>query len=235
MPGTVAPITFAHRGARAHHPENTLPAFRHALEHGARGLETDAWVSGDGQVVLTHDAAVRRTRLGVVPRRHPVGGSSAAELAELGVPRLDDLYLELGHDYELSIDLKDAEVGSKIIDLARAVADPSKLWLCSPSRRVLRSLREIAPDVHLVHSQSKSRLPTPLERHAADLAIAQIDAMNMHHSEWTKGLVTLFHRFEVKAFAWDAQEIRHLRGMVQFGIDAVYCDHVDRMVTAIDG
>jgi glycerophosphoryl diester phosphodiesterase len=59
--------------------------------------------------------------------------------------------------------------------------------------------------------------------------------MNMHHSEWTKGLVALFHRFEVQAFAWDAQEVRHLVAMQQMGIDAVYCDHVERMVETIDG
>ncbi len=235
MPTAVAPITFAHRGARAQHPENTMPAFRFALEHGARGLETDAWLSGDGEVVLVHDSTVRGTRLGVVPRRVAVGASTAAQLAEVGVPRLGDLYRELGSDYELSIDLKDADVGARIVELAHASGDPSRLWLCSPSRRVLKGLREITTDARLVHSQTKSRLTTPIERHAADLASARIDVMNMHHSEWTKGLVALFHRFDVQAFAWDTQEIRYLRGMAQIGIDAVYCDHVDRMVQAIDG
>jgi glycerophosphoryl diester phosphodiesterase len=230
----VGPITFAHRGARAQHPENTLPAFRYALEHGARGLETDAWLSGDGEVVLVHDDTVRGARLGPIPRRLPVAGSTAAQLAELGVPRLVDLYRELGADYELSIDLKDAGVGERIIEIARVSGDPGRCWLCSPSRRALRALREHATDVKLVHSQWKSRLPTPLERHAADLASAQIDAMNMHHSEWSKGLVALFHRFEVRAFAWDAQEVRHLVGMQRMGIDAVYCDHVDRMVQTIE-
>jgi len=57
--------------------------------------------------------------------------------------------------------------------------------------------------------------------------------MNMHQSEWTPGLVTLFHRFKVKVFAWDVQEVRHLRAMLALGVDAVYCDHVDRMVDVI--
>jgi glycerophosphoryl diester phosphodiesterase len=231
----VAPITFAHRGARAQHPENTLPAFRYALEHGARGLETDAWLSGDGQVVLVHDPWVRGARLGVVPRRVPVATTSAADLRGLGVPMLADLYDELGFDYELSIDLKDPLVGERIVELARASGSSDRLWLCSPSRRALRALGEMAPDVHLVHSQTRSRLPTPLERHAADLAGARIETMNMHHSEWTAGLVALFHRFDVKAFAWDTQEVRHLKAMHKIGIDAVYSDHVARMVETIDG
>jgi glycerophosphoryl diester phosphodiesterase len=74
----------------------------------------------------------------------------------------------------------------------------------------------------------------PLERHAHDLATLGIDAMNMHQSEWTAGLVSLFHRFDVKAFAWDAQEVRHLRAMLRIGVDAVYCDRPERMVETVN-
>ena len=58
--------------------------------------------------------------------------------------------------------------------------------------------------------------------------------MNMHHSEWTAGLVSLFHRFDVKAFAWDTQEVRHLRAMLRIGVDAVYCDRPERMVETVN-
>ncbi len=100
------PITFAHRGARAHHPENTLAAFRFALEQGAEGLETDAWLSGDGDVVLVHDPWVWVRRLGVLPRRVEIGRTSTRALRRLGIPTLGDLYKELGSAYQLSIDLK---------------------------------------------------------------------------------------------------------------------------------
>jgi glycerophosphoryl diester phosphodiesterase len=54
-----------------------------------------------------------------------------------------------------------------------------------------------------------------------------------HHTEWSAGLVSLFHRFEVRAFAWDTQEVRHLRAVLAMGIDAVYCDRPERMVAAV--
>jgi len=225
--GPVALITFAHRGARSHLPENTLPAFRYALEHGARGLETDARRSADGEVVLAHDEWLWARVAGIVPWRRRVPATSAQRL---GTPRLVDLYDELGSDYELSIDLKAPDIGPQIISLARERGDPDRLWLCAGSVRGLRELREDAVEVKLVHSQPRSRLPHTIERHAADLAAARIDAMNLHHSEWSRGLVELFHRFDVQAFAWDVQEVRHLRAMLSIGIDAVYCDNVDRMV-----
>jgi glycerophosphoryl diester phosphodiesterase len=233
MSPAVPPITFAHRGARARHPENTIRAFRHALEAGARGLETDAWTAADGEVVLVHDPFLKVRRAGVVPTRLRVSATTSDKLARHDVPRLRDLYAELGTDYELSIDLKDPEVGSHIVDVAREHGAPERLWLCSPSRRRLDGLRETADDVHLVHSTFRQRLQEPLERHAADLAQRRIDAMNLHHSEWTRGLVELFHRFDVRAFAWDVQEVRHLQTMLRFGIDAVYCDHVERMVGTV--
>ena len=230
MRGTVRPITFAHRGARSEAPENTMRAFRRALELGAAGLETDAWLSGDGEVVLVHDAVARRGL-----RRLRVGKTPAEDLARLGVPRLAELYDELGSGYELSIDVKDREAAQPIVELARAVGDGAagRVWLCHPSAKFLRRLRERAPDVKLVHSTRRDRLEAPLERHAADLANHGVDAINFHFSEWSGGLVSLFHRFDVRAFAWDVQEVRHLRAMLKIGVDALYCDDVSRMVATV--
>ena len=144
-----------------------------------------------------------------------------------------DLYRELGADYELSIDLKDASVGTLVVDLARAEGDPRRLWVCSPSRRVLRELRAGGDDVRLVHSTGRRYIRDSMERHAADLAASGIDAINLHHSEWTAGLVSLFHRFGLKAFAWDTQEVRNIRAVLRMQIDAVYCDRTDRMVATV--
>jgi len=48
-------IVYAHRGAAAERPENTLPAFRRALEFGADALETDVHLTADREVVAAHD------------------------------------------------------------------------------------------------------------------------------------------------------------------------------------
>jgi glycerophosphoryl diester phosphodiesterase len=225
----IRPITFAHRGARTVERENTLPAFARALELGASGLETDAWLSADGDVVLVHGKYVRDGL-----RRRPVGRVSAADLGRLGIPTLTQVYAELGSDFELSVDLKDLRAGLPAIDAARADGDPARLWLCTNRVRMLTELRPEARDVRLVHSTRRDAISQSLERHAADLAEAGIDAMNLHHSDWTAGLVTLFHRFGIQAFAWDAQQVRHLRAALEMGVDAVYCDDVARMVTVVD-
>ncbi|WP_172197289.1 glycerophosphodiester phosphodiesterase [Saccharibacillus qingshengii] len=56
-----APIIFAHRGASGTRPENTMAAFRRAVELGATGIETDVQLSADRQPVLIHDETLSRT------------------------------------------------------------------------------------------------------------------------------------------------------------------------------
>jgi glycerophosphoryl diester phosphodiesterase len=59
-------LVYAHRGASAELPENTMQAFTRAVELGADILETDAYVTRDGHVVLAHDSHGRR--MANVPR-----------------------------------------------------------------------------------------------------------------------------------------------------------------------
>ena len=54
----------AHRGASAMRPENTLPAFRRAIEFGADGIECDIHLTTDGQYVVCHDNEIDRTSNG---------------------------------------------------------------------------------------------------------------------------------------------------------------------------
>lgn len=56
---------WAHRGASAYAPENTIPAFELALAMGADGIELDVQRSADGHVVVIHDVTINRTSNGV--------------------------------------------------------------------------------------------------------------------------------------------------------------------------
>lgn len=55
---------YAHRGASAYYPENTMLAFEKAVELGANGIETDVQMTSDGVLVLIHDEYVNRTTNG---------------------------------------------------------------------------------------------------------------------------------------------------------------------------
>ena len=230
----VPPIAFAHRGASAHARENTLAAFALAHQMGATGIETDAWRTADDEIVLNHDSAVGG--LPTMSSRRLFGRSIAeVDRAQLPghIPTLDEYYEHCGTDLPLSVDVKDAAAFDRLVAVARAHGAAGRLWACHHDLAVLARWRSIAADVRLVHSTRLDRLPHGSERHAADLAAAGIDAANLRREDWTGGLTTLYHRFAVLAFGWDAQHVRHIAELVDAGIDAVYSDHVDRMVEVL--
>ena len=223
------PIGFAHRGASAHAPENTIEAFTLARRLGATGLESDAWRTADGEVVLDHDGVVR-----VGLRRRPVADVPRSALPP-SVPTLAELYDACGTDLEVALDVMDPAAADAVVATARAAGGEAvgRLWLCSPDWQLAASWRPLDPDVHLVDSTRLRRIREGAERRAARLADAGVDAVNLHWSDWTGGLTTLFHRFGRFTFGWDAQHERVLRDLVAMGIDGVYSDHVDRMVEAV--
>ena len=221
------PVGFAHRGGRAHAPDNTLEAFTLALKLGATGLESDVWLTADGVPVLDHDGEVRSGL-----RRRAVTSLPRSALPAT-VPSLDDLYATCGTAFELSLDVRHAAAAPVVIDVARNAGALDRLWLCHPDWEQLVAWRPLAAEVKLVDSTRIRHMRQGPERRAADLAAAGIDAVNMHATDWTGGLTTLFHRFERYCLGWDAQFPRVLDALLGMGIDGVYSDHVDTMVDAI--
>jgi glycerophosphoryl diester phosphodiesterase len=223
------PLGFAHRGARAHAPENTLEAFQLALRLGATGLESDVWLTSDGVAVLDHDGLVRSGM-----RRRPISGLRRDQLP-VHIPSLADLYQACGTAYHLSLDVKDTAAVPEVISVANEAGDGAvdRLWLCHPDWQQAAAWRALSDDVKLVDSTRLRRIREGPERRAASLAEVGVDAINMHATDWTGGLTTLFHRFERLAFGWDAQYERVLRSLLEMGCDGVYSDHVDRMVDAL--
>jgi glycerophosphoryl diester phosphodiesterase len=224
------PIGFAHRGASAHAPANTLAAFRLALRLGAPGLESDVWITADGVPVLDHDGVVRSAL-----RRRPIGSVSRTGLPS-HIPSLEELYADCGTGYHLSLDVMDPAAAPPVVAVARAAGGDalSRLWLCHHDWEQVASWRSLSGDVRLVDSTRLRRIKEGPERRAATLADVGVDAVNMHATDWTGGLATLFHRFDRLAFGWDAQFERVLLSLLEMGCDAVYSDHVDRMVDALE-
>ena len=216
-------ILFAHRGARTLERENTIAAFNRAVSLGATGLETDAWLTRDGEVVLDHDGCHRR-----FPRRW-IKDTNRADLKP-HICTLAEFYESVGTHLPVSLDVKDPAAFAPVMEIAREYRTEQRLWVCHPEADLLAEWRGVAPDVRLVNSTAVQRLPSGPERRAAELSSAGIDAVNLRQSEWTAGLVALFHRFEVLAFGWDAQHERQLASLMDMGIDAVYSDDVERMV-----
>ena len=227
------PITFAHRGARAHAPENTLEAFALGLKLGASGLESDVWLTADGVAVLDHDGVVKNGL-----RKRAIKEFRRSELPP-HIPTLAELLQTCGTNYALSLDLKDPDSAVRIVETVSAIdADMlERTWLCEPNLERVLALRAMFDEgrrlpVRLLQTTRLDRIKENPERRAEYLARHDIDGINLHRTDWTGGLVALFHRFGLVAFGWDLQHEHDLRPALSMGLDAVYSDHVDVMTDA---
>lgn len=224
-------LAFAHRGARAHAPENTIEAFRLALQMGATGLESDVWITGDGIPVLDHDGWASRLR------RKAIRSVNRTDLPE-HIPTMREFYAMCGTDFDVSLDIKDPAAAEATVDAMDAIAVDlgvdvrPRMWFCHPDFDQLVEWHELWPDINMVHSTRLDRLKHGPERHGAELAEAGIACVNMRQPDWTGGLTTLFHRFGIHCFAWDVQLDRNLAEILDMGVDGLYSDHVDRMMSA---
>ncbi|KAL6700638.1 PLC-like phosphodiesterase [Trichoderma pleuroticola] len=127
-PARFIPQTIAHRGFKASFPENSMAAFRAAVEVGAHALETDVHLSKDGVVVLSHDPSLKRC-FGVNLLIKDCTWSYLSSLRTVKephepLPRLVDLleYLVSGPETDKIWVLLDIKIDDKPEDLLRAVA-----------------------------------------------------------------------------------------------------------------
>jgi glycerophosphoryl diester phosphodiesterase len=145
-PGAAA-VVIAHRGASAHVPENTLPAFTAAWEAGAQWVEADTQPTADGVPVILHDPDLDRTTSGSGPIREiPAAALRDMDLNGLPgarVPRLTDLLDQLTPERALLLEIKGDHSRADVEAVLAAVED------CRNGHRVLLQSFEVTALRHL--------------------------------------------------------------------------------------
>lgn len=229
------PIAFAHRGASAYAPGNTLEAFRLALAQGATGLESDAWLAVDGVVVLVHDRIIR-----LPGRRIDVTRTTSSALDALGVPTLAALYVDIevtrapgSPGAELSLDLEHPAVAEPAIEVAERAGAIRRLWACHDDLALLARLRRRSAEVRLVCSTRPGRVEGGMVELIEQVAALGLDALNLRGRDWTPELVERCHAVGLAAFGWDAQDRPAMDHLLALSIDGLYADAPDRLLAAI--
>ena len=219
---------YAHRGASLEFPENTLPAFRRAVELGADALETDAHVTADGVLVLSHDPD--GARVFGDPRR--IAECTFEEVRAWGAPSLEELVEEFP-GVPINVDLKVEAAALAVATLRRLHAEEQVLlasFRSSTLRRVralgyrgstslgrsevawLLSLPAVAQRGPLACPGRAAQLPTPL---AQPWVVARCHALGLRVDYWT------------------VNDVAQARMLLSMGADGIMTDDPARIVPAV--
>lgn len=207
----------AHRGASATHPENTVAAFRAAVDQGADWVELDVRRTADGRLAVHHDWALPDGRLLVE--------TSAAELPE-HVPQLDGA-LAACRPLGVNIEIKNwpadpdwdpnRRLADRVVELVAGRGDTGGVLVSSFDRGTIDRVREVAAGLPTAFLIGIPLEPVELERLAADGHRA------IHPSDRfvTEEMVAAAHAVGLAVNVWTVDDERRMAELIGWGIDGI--------------
>ncbi len=235
------PILEAHRGYSGRYPENTLLAFRKAIEVGVTSIELDVHVSADSELMVIHDATVDRTSNG----HGAVAELTAAQIATFDagswknpefagekIPTLEEtLALTLESNISFNVEVK------KFAGVQR------------DSGRLVSLLRNYAPrgSSHVVSSfdidalldvrQADDAIPLALLGSQGEHLLAEAVK---HHFPWihcayrgiSRDLLYAAHQQGIKVMLWTFDQPAGLQHYTRLGVDKICTNYIAEMIQA---
>jgi glycerophosphoryl diester phosphodiesterase len=220
------PRIWAHRGASAHAPENTLEAFELARTAGADGIELDVRLDRDGNVVVFHDHGLER----LCGRPGTIEELSAAErktlrVAGAAVPTLEEVFHAIG-DLEINVEIKSNKVGRNgaLVDATARVirqsgrADQVLVSSFDPLSLVqfYRQLPEVALGFLFGADQA-----LPIRKGWLARAMGAT-ILHPEHTLCTEDNVKAWHRSGRPINTWTVDAADELRRVAALGVDGIF-------------
>jgi len=249
------PLIIAHRGASKHAPENTLAAFKRAVDAGADGIELDVRLAKDGIAVVFHDSSLKR----IAGRKGKIAHYTSTELGTIdagswfnrfapkladpaykneNVPTLADT-LEFLKDFKglIYIELKCKEADTE--QLAKAVTDVisnSKLLpqiiVKSFKLSAIPHVKRFCPSVRtaaLFAPKIKNILRK--DKHLLRLAEeAGADEISLHYTLATRKLMKKAAKRNIRVIIWTADNPRWIRRGIKLGLAAIITNDPARLL-----
>ena len=214
------PLIVAHRGAWGGAPQNSLEAFEEAIALGCDAIELDVRRTGDGRVVVVHEARVRGrpvSRLGHDELRARMKDGQAPALEEV-------LNLAQGR-IAVDIELKEDGYVEQVMAIVVRCLTPEQYVVSSFRTRVLPAVRAHVPEARtgLLVGPRRQR---ELERRVA-LAGAQFLAI--HSSLIRAGVLAWATARGLGTWVWTVNDARALSALLSDpGVEAVITDRPQR-------
>ena len=233
-------LNIAHRGASGTFPENTLSAFRAAIDAGADMCELDVQLTRDGAVVVIHDDTVERTTDGV----GEVVKLTLEELKRLDagvkfkggaikgerIPTLDEVFEITGGKCGLNIELKAGGVEAQVAQIMQARNAFGDSVVSSFDWGYLKKIQQLHFNI---------RVGLLAEEKPVDLMMNAV-AMRAHsiNPRWdmvTADLCKAAHERGLKVYTWTVDADARMRALIECGVDGIMTNYPERLRTVQGG
>jgi glycerophosphoryl diester phosphodiesterase len=235
------PWVVAHRGASGHAPENTMAAFRKAVELGATFIETDLQLTRDAHLVALHDATIDRTTNGRgAVREHTLeelraldaGSWFGPQFAGERIPTLKEiLQFALEADVVFYLEVKSAGtwgVEHALVSVLREARVAAHTAVLSFDPRALANVRRHDPTLI-----SGLLFDTPRENPVDDAWEVGARQLAPRADVVTAELVQQAHTSGLQVVTWTVNEPADMRAALATGVDGIMTDYPDRLVAVL--
>lgn len=234
--------TIAHRGASGHAPENTLAAFRRAVELGATFIETDLQITRDARVIAIHDLTLDRTTNGegqvhlqtLEQVRALDAGSWFGDRTFAGerIPTLEEILdFAKEHDVIFYLEIKSGSAWGVEHIVAAALRDhnaSTRVVILSFDPSALDTLHRVDPTLMtgLLCEHPSGDLVERTVRAGARQLVARGDLI-------TPGIVEKAHHAGLQVVAWTINEPEQIRQLIAMGVNGIISDYPDRVLSIL--
>ena len=232
---------WAHRGASAYAPENSLAAFELAIKMGAHGIELDIYETADAKLVIHHDNDIKRMTNGVEAkiqetdfdtlRTYNFNGKWGDQYGFVKIPALHEvLDLFRPTDMTINIELKEGSVNylKAINQAVKEFGMEEQIIYSSFDHIKLRRMKEIDPNVKTGALYSFNMLyPWAYAKMAGVTALHPSYDQLYRHDELNMDYIKEAHTHGIEVNPWTANKEGIIRRIARSGADHVITDVPD--------
>ena len=238
-------INYAHRGAPAYCPENTMLSFYTGLYMGSNGIETDVQKTKDGVLVLFHDDNLERL-LGI---EGCIADYTYEELRKYDIvngdlrdkiPTFEDFLTHFSHfNITFAIELKVAGIEREVAAMIYRFGVEKKVVITSFIFDAVAEMRKCAPElrtgylVRLYRNPDDKKLENAYNEAVRRADEAGIDELCPSARDITPELVEAWHRLGFRVRAWDIKDEEIMRYTYDSGADGMTCNFPDKLTEYI--
>jgi len=226
-------INWAHRGASGHATENTLLAFRMAVQMGADGIECDIRETRDGQLVIFHDATLQR----MANQSRAIERCVLAKLKQIAIgqgtsllghteriPTLSQLFKNVESPCLLNLEIKKVTPERLLDEVYRHHAQ-KRVLLSSFDGAVLSQIRSLDSKIAIGYLLDGT-MTTAIVKEAREM---NARSLHLNVKQITQSVIERVHGEGFQIYAYTVNNVAPMAQLIEMGIDGFFTNYPDRL------